>query len=1152
MARRNNKSRKAKFQLENLESRRVMSADPVFSLSEVAHGPECGCAACCNIPGEFDHSHTESDVVTDIKYWQGDLFDGRLPPEDVNNPLTIIVDFNDASQGTTTDGIGNQITTFDPTIYGFINTPQNREMIENAVLARTQEYFQGIASGLPSGEQLKIEFELGDIGDTPMNGSNDYYYVQVGTAADNTSTILGQAFLGAARTSLGVPVTPVGSVFGSVFTDNIQTMTGFTPSNALTSGNVNFTALAIANTLAHEIGHGVSLNHINTIGTITPTGLPPVMGTGAIDATAQDQIDPNEFSVQGINDELLGVVQRHIDQLEGAIGTHDATLPFNLTDADQGYAYAFPFSSGNRVDDTMTTAMNINIPGDVDSYFFTPQFTNTYTIELSTSAPMEPLLGIYDATSGAKLTFDAGSATESAKLTMQLNANQRYLIAGGDVQSDKTGLMELDIWTSSNSPISNIPVSNLQGSAAGILSNGDMQAFRVVAPTGTAGTMEVNLNAGFTLDGVLVVWDASGNEILRRDELDIGGDESLTLNNVAPGDEFVFTVFAKDYATAGSFSIDVEFSNSALPDTMTSANRGYAYAFATDPGEVVDNTVESPLFIGTGSEIDSVYFAPQASGEYEISVSNPNGSSVDPIVAIYNASTGTQLAIDNDGGPNDDAKINISLDARERYIIAIGDVGANSTGVASLNIETSEPVAVSDTFISSNGEGQVTTNIGSSGDVDFYRFVAPSGAYGRLDVTMNPEAALDGAIVLWDDQGNVLDRSDFFGNNGNENVSIEGVTPGEVYTVSVFASDYLTTGFATLAIDFEIFSSTQIVVDNIVDELDGDFSPGDLSLREAIALADANPGPDTISFANSVTGTMNLTGGEFQIRQPLLIVGPGADQLTIDAGASSRHFHVSDGTNFVAEVEIRGLTLANGASPGGGNGGSILSDESLTLRESVLTGNSSGSSGGALSVSSTGLASTLIEDVQFLDNSAIAGGAINSTRYDVTVIDSLFDGNSSMFGGAVRGFNTDLSILRSEFIHNSSNTAGGALALLSGSLTVQDSRFDDNTAVSSNYDGGAIYAEATPISILGSHFVNNSAGDDGGALALVSSPATVSGSSFDGNSAPEGGAVHSDRGIDIRDSTLSNNSANLGGALWAGDGATLVQATISGNLADGS
>ncbi len=70
-----------------------------------------------------------------------------------------------------------------------------------------------------------------------------------------------------------------------------------------------------------------------------------------------------------------------------------------------------------------------------------------------------------------------------------------------------------------------------------------------------------------------------------------------------------------------------------------------------------------------------------------------------------------------------------------------------------------------------------------------------------------------------------------------------------------------------------------ITVNTLVDEADGSIVDGDISLRDAIAAALAG---ETIDFA--VTGKLDLTLGELAISVDLNIFGPGADQLTIDAG----------------------------------------------------------------------------------------------------------------------------------------------------------------------------------------------------------------------------------------------------------------------------
>ena len=76
------------------------------------------------------------------------------------------------------------------------------------------------------------------------------------------------------------------------------------------------------------------------------------------------------------------------------------------------------------------------------------------------------------------------------------------------------------------------------------------------------------------------------------------------------------------------------------------------------------------------------------------------------------------------------------------------------------------------------------------------------------------------------------------------------------------------------------------VVDNPVDEDDGDHSQGDLSLREAIGLANSSIGWDTITFDNRVfrggaESLIRLTQGELVISETLTIDGSSGTEIVI-------------------------------------------------------------------------------------------------------------------------------------------------------------------------------------------------------------------------------------------------------------------------------
>lgn len=232
-----------------------------------------------------------------------------------------------------------------------------------------------------------------------------------------------------------------------------------------------------------------------------------------------------------------------------------------------------------------------------------------------------------------------------------------------------------------------------------------------------------------------------------------------------------------------------------------------------------------------------------------------------------------------------------------------------------------------------------------------------------------------------------------------------------------------------------------LIVDTLADESDGDFSTGDLSLREAIEQANAADGDDRITFAdtlpdglielNPVLGELAVTGS--------VIIDASTHSITIDAaagqpqplvdGAGVRLFRLDDGdSENQINVEIVGLTLTGGNVDG--DGGAIHSVENLTLRNVSLLANGATNDGGGL-YHSTG--SLTLEQTTIANNEAGSDG-----------------------GGLYT--NTELEDSTGHFVHVtvSGNTAaddGGGLFNFDGLLTIEHSTFTDNTAA---YGGGIV------------------------------------------------------------------------------------------------
>jgi subtilisin-like proprotein convertase family protein len=253
-------------------------------------------------------------------------FDGIHEPD----ILTIVIDFKEPTQGNTTDLFGNVISSFDVASFGF--STANFNAVADAIFQEVREDYFSELLGTPANSgtrDLRINFMIGDIGVAPV-GISEYYFVQVGTGVSgpHANGTFGVAGGSVVRSETGGPAeVPIGTVVASVFTDNIQAITGLSPSNALSSGNTDFTKYAVSGTLSHEIGHTLSLSHVSKAGSVQPTaGRSPIMGTGALDLPNQDRLTDRQFSLSGFDGEAGNAPRQHIQQLTNAIGLHDIVL----------------------------------------------------------------------------------------------------------------------------------------------------------------------------------------------------------------------------------------------------------------------------------------------------------------------------------------------------------------------------------------------------------------------------------------------------------------------------------------------------------------------------------------------------------------------------------------------------------------------------------------------------------------------------------------------------------------------------------------------------------------------------------------------------------------------------------------------------------
>lgn len=356
------------------------------------------------------------------------------------------------------------------------------------------------------------------------------------------------------------------------------------------------------------------------------------------------------------------------------------------------------------------------------------------------------------------------------------------------------------------------------------------------------------------------------------------------------------------------------------------------------------------------------------------------------------------------------------------------------------------------------------------------------------------------------------------------------------------------------------YQSLHLVVDTLADEDDGDFSAGDLSLREAIGLANDNVAEDTIDFAPALAGgTILLTMGELNITDSVTINGLGADLLTVDASGNdpTPSENLGDGSAVInaqygGNIEINGLTITGGDTF---SGGGIRSYGNLTVRHSTITGNASrfGPGGGIRSYFGN---LEVVDSTVSGNYSGYTGGGISSRYGSLKLLNSIVTGNQAASnGGGIESRGGSLEVVNSLINYNvATDGYGGGISNRYGNLTVTGSLISGN---SSGNDGGGIFQRSGELSVTGSSIRGNFSDGSGGGIASEYGGFRLFGSSIFANAADQngGGVSISSYGGNaaIVNSTISNNSADFGGGVdWFGNDfsqLSIRSSTVADNFA---
>ena len=296
----------------------------------------------------------------------------------------------------------------------------------------------------------------------------------------------------------------------------------------------------------------------------------------------------------------------------------------------------------------------------------------------------------------------------------------------------------------------------------------------------------------------------------------------------------------------------------------------------------------------------------------------------------------------------------------------------------------------------------------------------------------------------------------------------------------------------------------------------------DAALRQAIMSAGNG---DTVDMTMACS-VITLTGGAIPILvDNLTLVGPGADALTIDGGATAGYYdrvfrHYGGGTLAISGVTITDSTLLNSMDANGGcidsNGTVSLADVKVSNCYAQAAANLDALGGAVYAKIAAELyLSTITSSEAFSQGGFARGGAIYSSGYlDLersTVSDSTAASGVSIYskGGGIASANGDVRIRYSTISSNQAATGAGIYVEYSTghSALITNSTISSNHA--SEYVGGAVFH--IPATISNSTFASNTAANTLFGVGVFSDSAlTAQSSIFSNNLTPAG-----DLGMDV-------------------------------------
>ena len=329
---------------------------------------------------------------------------------------------------------------------------------------------------------------------------------------------------------------------------------------------------------------------------------------------------------------------------------------------------------------------------------------------------------------------------------------------------------------------------------------------------------------------------------------------------------------------------------------------------------------------------------------------------------------------------------------------------------------------------------------------------------------------------------------------------------------------------------------------------------------------------------------LNLNGNKIEGNVDVDLSGTSQDgETTVDkkveisggtiTGATESGVTIKDAGD--TNVLLKDLTIEDNKGTQGG-GVHIENSQNVTIDHCIIRDNKTtevSENGSDVSVGAGGgvfvsdKSHVTITDSQILDNTGTRGGGIYAASgVTVTSKNTKFLGNTANSGGGILLYlNSSADLNNSEVSGNKATGNGGGVYVYDATCSLTASNgtvFREN----SGYRGGGIFSSGGTVTVEDSTFEKNTATDDGGAIAATqNSSLTVRNSKVLENKAADtaGGILAEKSTLEVTDSIIDGNHASVGGGLYISDidapgetkedkpEHTITRTEITNNTADG-